>query len=121
MSYRRSPANGRRRHIGRTLAFALLYPSYVVAFVVAVVYLAFWRPYYANLADRQPYELDPPRYVDMPTMRRLGALRADPEFEDARDLLTKVESSPRTPMAAPARPAESNAVATVSFEELADE
>lgn len=77
MSTSPSPSNGGFRKVGRALAFSTLYPAYLAVFVVAVCYLAFWRPYVADLENRNQYELEPPRHVEAATMRRLGALRAD--------------------------------------------
>jgi hypothetical protein len=55
----------------------VLYALYLCAFVVAVDYFVFWRPFRAGLREVHRTKLEAPRHVDDLTMRRVGSLRAD--------------------------------------------
>lgn len=61
----------------RRLGFWLGYALFLLACVMAIDYLVFWRPFVAELRGAQRSDLTPPRWVDQTTMLRLGSLLAN--------------------------------------------
>ena len=63
------------KNLGKKFRFTILYCSYLVLFVLLVIYFVFWRPFVNNLRKASKYEVSSSKHVDPKAIRRLGSVR----------------------------------------------